>query len=274
MIHSASRHAVEELRVREHAVFEGRISVDSLVGLANELYSVARLLGTQPRLRRALADSSEAVEKRQELLQRLFGEQLDRQALGLVSDAIALEWSSPWDLADAIEGCGDDAVFRAAEKDGDLDRIEDELFRLERILQSHGETVSLLDEQSTDADRRVKLLDALVGEKVSPLTIALLRNAVRSTRKRSVLLALDDLLERAVAWQERSVARVVSAAPLTDEQSERVARALSELYGRPIVARTAVDPAVKGGLLVRVGDDVIDGSVVARIAAVRSALTG
>lgn len=272
-MNSASRHSVDELRTREHSVFEGRLSSDSLVELADELYAVARVLGGQPRLRRSMADASESADKRAGLVEQLFAGRVGAQTLELVQAAVALTWSTPWDLADAIEGCGDDAVFRAAEKDSRLDAVEDELFRLERILLDQGEAVSLLDEQAVEGERRVELLDALVADKVSPLTLTLLRNAVRSTRKRSVLLALDDLLERAVAWQERSVARVLSATPLSAQQTERVTRALSELYGRPIVARTAVDPAVKGGLIVRVGDDVIDGSVVSRLAAVRNALT-
>ncbi len=51
---------------------------------------------------------------------------------------MSLRWSSPWDLTDAIEAAGDDALFAAAEKGNSLDRIEDELFRFERILDSRG----------------------------------------------------------------------------------------------------------------------------------------
>jgi F-type H+-transporting ATPase subunit delta len=46
------------------------------------------------------------------------------------------------------------------------------------------------------------------------------------------------------------------------------------LYGRPINVRSAVDPDIRGGLLVRVGDEVIDGTVAGRLAAARTALVG
>jgi F-type H+-transporting ATPase subunit delta len=49
---------------------------------------------------------------------------------------------------------------------------------------------------------------------------------------------------------------------------------LSEMYGRAISVRTAVDPAVLGGLVVRVGDEVIDGSVATRLSRARDAVAG
>jgi F-type H+-transporting ATPase subunit delta len=95
-----------------------------------------------------------------------------------------------------------------------------------------------------------------------------------SGRKRSVTLAIDDLLDEAAALRERSVARVMSAVELTDAQQARLGAALSEMYGRTISIRTAVDPAVVGGLVVRVGEELIDGSIATRLAAARSALAG
>ena len=71
----------------------------------------------------------------------------------------------------------------------------------------------------------------------------------------------------------RSIARVVSAVPLSDAQESRLAAALTAIYGRAMSVRTALDPHVQGGLVVRVGDEVIDGSVATRFAAARAALT-
>jgi F-type H+-transporting ATPase subunit delta len=115
------------------------------------------------------------------------------------------------------------------------------------------------------------LLDQVIGEKVHPLTFALIRHAVTTQRKRSVRLALDDLIEAAGVRRERSVARVVSAVPMTDEQQSALADKLSELYNRRIEVRYAIDPSIRGGLVVRVGDEVIDGSIESRITQIRSA---
>jgi F-type H+-transporting ATPase subunit delta len=132
----------------------------------------------------------------------------------------------------------------------------------------------LLDEAAVDPQRRVTLLDSLVEGKTSDITLALLRHAVTSQRRRSITLAIDDLLDAAAARQQRSVARVISATPLTSAQQERLTTTLSEIYGRAISVRTAIDPEVRGGLIVRVGDEVIDGSIATRFAAARNALAG
>jgi F-type H+-transporting ATPase subunit delta len=274
MLRSASRQALDALREQENRVFEGRVSADTLTKIADELYAVAGLLVGQPRLRRTLGDPATSAEARAALLERVVSGQVSRQALELGKAAVSQRWSSPWDLTDALEGAGDDALFTAAAKGGSLERVEDELFRLERILDANGEAVGLLDEQTVDPARRQELLQALVGGKVSPITLALLRHAVASQRKRSIVLAIDNLLEAAAARQDRSIARVVSATPLSEAQEQRLAAALTGLYGRPILVRTALDPDVGGGLVVRVGDEVIDGSIASRFAAARAALAG
>jgi F-type H+-transporting ATPase subunit delta len=273
MMRSASREALANLRQRRDEVIGRDAPADRLTALSGELYAVAALLVAQPRLRRLLGDPASSADSRAGLVASLFGGKVSDAALQIAQAAVRERWSSPWDLTDSLESAGDDALFSAAEREGVLERVEDELFRLERILDAEGELTTLLDEKAVRGDRRVQLLDAVVGGKVHPVTRALLEHAVRTERKRSITLAIDDLLEAASGRQEKSVARVVSALPLTDEQSDRLAAALSDLYGRPIVLRTAVDATVRGGLVIRVGDEVIDGSIAARLAEARTALT-
>ena len=274
MIRSASRQALKALHEQEDAVYAGRVSADTLSKIADELYAIADLLVGAPQLRRTLGDPATAPEARAQLLERLLSGKVSKQALDLAVAAVRQRWSSPWDLTDALEGVGDDALFAAAEKNRRLDQVEDELFRLERILDANGEVEGLLDEQTVDPARRNELLDSLVAGKVSPVTLSLLHHAVASQRKRGLVLAIDDLLEKAAARQNRSVARVVSAVPLTDEQEDRLAATLSRIYGRAISVRTALDPDIVGGLVIRIGDEVIDGSIATEFAAVRAALAG
>ncbi|MEO7262997.1 MAG: F0F1 ATP synthase subunit delta [Jatrophihabitantaceae bacterium] len=288
MIHAASRSALAELRERLNTVLPDlsnplfnwipllrRYEDGSRHReLADELYAVAELLSEQPRLRRALGDPSTDASARADLARSLFNGQVGDVALGLVADAVALRWSSPWDLTDGLEILADDALLAAAEQEGQLDTVEDELFRFERILADSGELGAALDEAGVPAERRRGLLDSLLGQKVHPVTAQLLAHAVTSGRRPTLMLAIDDLLQASAARRERSVARVLTATELTPEQTERLAAALTRLYGREINVRTAVDQSVKGGLVVRVGDEVIDGSVASRLAAARAALAG
>ena len=272
MIHSASRRAAANLAARQLTLLDGAKAAD-LVAIADELHGAGTVLVGQPRLRRILGDPATHPDARADLAADVFRGKVGDIAMQIVRAAVSERWSSPWDLSDALESAGDDALFAAAEKNGTLDEVEDELFRFERVLNSNGSLAGLLDEQSVPGARRVELLSSLVKNKVSPLTFTLLSHAATSDRKRSLTLAIDDLLEQAARRRERSIARVISAAPLTDAQQTRVTEVLSEVYGRPITIRAAVDPGVRGGLAVRVGDEVIDGTIASRLAEVRAAFS-
>jgi F-type H+-transporting ATPase subunit delta len=273
MIRAASRHAMVQLRARLDDETAGA-STDDLSGLAREIYSVAGLLVDEPRLRRTVGDPSTAEDLRSGLVGRLFEGKIGERALKIVQAAVELRWSSPWDLTDGLELAGDDVLLRAAEQGGNLDEVEDELFRFERVLDAEPELTTLLDEATASPERRGALLRDVVFGRVHPITQALLEHAVASSRKRSVERVIDDLLEAAAARKARSVARVISAVPVTPQQEERLVALLSDLYHRPIEVRAAVDPAVQGGLLIRIGDEVIDGSVASRFSAVRTELAG
>jgi F-type H+-transporting ATPase subunit delta len=272
VMRSATRAALDALHEEEDAVFEGRVPADTLVSIAGELYSVANLLVAQPRLRRTLGDPATAPDSRAGVADTLLSGNVGRQTLQIVTAAVRQRWSTQWDLVDALEDGADAALFAAAEKQHALDTVEDDLFRLERILESEGDVSALLDELTVGPERRNGLLDSLVGGKVSAVTLDLLHHAVASQRKRSITLAIDDLLEKAAARRDRSVARVTSAVPLTDAQERRLAAVLTEIYGREMSVRTALDPDVQGGLVVRVRDEIIDGSISHAFAQVRAAL--
>lgn len=274
MMRSASRTASEALRPAKRAAIDRAGSGEALMALADEFYAVADLLVGQPRLRRTAGDPSTPPEGRAALIHGLLVGKVEASALEVTEAAVRERWSSPWDLTDALETAGDDALFAAAERDEALGRVEDELFWFERILDNASELTALLDEAPIDAARRIGLLDEVLADRVHPVTKALLGHGVRSQRKRSVILAIDDLLEEAAARRAESTARVLSAVELSDAQVARLQAALGEVYGRAITVRTATDASVRGGLVVHVGNEIIDGSVATRLIDARAALSG
>ncbi len=274
MIHGASRQSLVVLRERLNQVLGNRGgSADDQRRLADELDSVSRLFATQPRLRRTLADPATDAALRGQLLRRLLENKVGPDTLDLVADAASQRWSSPWDLADAVQTLSDDVLLAAAEQQGRLDAVEDELFRFERILLDSSALASALDDATAPVERRVDLVRSLVGAKVEPITLELVVHAITSARKH-LQLAIDDLLEASAVRRSRSVARVVSATELTAQQNRRLGSALTRIYGREIIVRTAVDPDVLGGLEVRVGNEIIDGTVATRLAAARAFVAG
>jgi F-type H+-transporting ATPase subunit delta len=85
---------------------------------------------------------------------------------------------------------------------------------------------------------------------------------------------VDELVQLAAARRERYVAYVTAPAPLSQQQEDRLAGALARIYGRPVSLRVEVDEALLGGLVVKVNDEVIDGSVLSRLNGLRHRLAG
>ena len=223
-------------------------------------------------MRRALADPSTPPEARANLATTLLQNKIFSSAIGVVQTTVRERWSSPWDLVDSIEQIADDILLYDAEAAGSLGEIEDELFRFERILEAEPQLTTLLDSAAQPTDRRVELLRTLVSTKVTPTAMLLLEHAIRSGRRRGITAAISRLLEDAAARQDRSIARVISATTFTAAQERRLSDVLSENYRSGISVPPTTEPAVRGGLMIRIGDEVIDGTVSTRLALARNAL--
>ena len=253
---------------------ERAVSSEELLGLAEELFSVARLLDGQVSLRRALSDPSGSPADRAGVARRLLSGRVSETALDLVETAARQRWSRPLDLVEATEALATDAALDAAEARGELDDVEDQLFRFGRIVGGDAELSRILSDRTAPAAGKTALLDRLVADRVSPITAMLVRNHLTGRAVGNAENAVERLSEAASNRRGRSVARVTTAVPLTETQERRLADLLSRLYHRPIGLQVVLDPSVLGGLVIRVGDEVIDGSIAHRLEAAGRRLVG
>lgn len=263
-----SRLALREVRA---ALLEHR-DADGFAGVSDELLAVSDLLGTNGALRRSLADAGVSAARKQAVVDQLFGDRLSRPSVELLREVVARRWSSPADLTDAVEELGAEAAFVVAERDGRLDRVEDELFRFGRIAAAEPTLLAAMDDLSVDGPARTAVVEQLLDGKADPTTIALLEHLTRSPRGRRFAAALEHLSTLAAARRDQLVADVRTAAALRPDQEQRLAAALARLYGKDVHLQVSIDPDVLGGIVVRVGDEVIDGSIASRLEQARRRL--
>jgi F-type H+-transporting ATPase subunit delta len=267
VLQAASRESLAAAGERLDAVVDASSATD-LGTLGDELFAVTRLVVAQKPLRTHLADPSVAPESRSSLIRQVLGSQVGERALEVVAGIVGSRWSRSLDLVEALETVARRATLAVAEKDGSLDEVEDQLFRFGRILDREPELTALLVDITQPEEKRAALLDSVLGgDRVSPVTAALLRQTVRIPRGRALDLAAEELSELAAARRDRYVARVITAVALTDEQERRLADTLTRIYGRPMSLQVELDESLLGGLVVEVGGEVIDGSVAGRLAA-------
>ena len=240
--------------------------------LGDELFAFARLVATERPLRRLLADPATPEQARIGLVGQVLGGKLGTPTLDFVKGLVTSRWSQSSDLVEAAEALARQSTLAVAEKDGTLDNVEDELFRFGRILDREPQLNTLLSEESTPAQGRLRLLEQVLGNRVSPVAAALLRQTVRLLRSRHLDVVAEELAELAAARRDRSVARVTAPIALSSQQEQKLTDSLSRLYGRPISLQIELDESLLGGLVVQVGGEVIDGSVAGKLAAARRAL--
>jgi F-type H+-transporting ATPase subunit delta len=262
-------------RTKDRLTREPRVtSAGDLTGLADELFAVARLLDGQLTLRRSLSDPAGKPEERAALANRLFASRLSPAALDLVENVARQRWSRPPDLVEAFMALATEASLDAAEVRGELDDVEDELFRFGRIVSSDRELARILSDRKAPMEGKAALLDGLLSRKVSPVTEQLVRNVLTGPHAGHAENAIERLSEVASRRRGQSVARVTTAVALTAEQEQRLAQVLGRIYGRTVGLQVTVDPSVLGGLIVQVGDEVIDGSIAHRLEAAGRRLVG
>ncbi|MGH3941236.1 MAG: F0F1 ATP synthase subunit delta [Pseudonocardiaceae bacterium] len=241
------------------------IGADELTRLGVELGAFAVMLGDQAVIRRHLADSSAPVEIRRAMVETLLRGKVSATTLATLGHLVTLRWSRPRDLADGLEELARQALLALAEQDGSLGEVEDELFRFSRILAAQPQLATLLSDESAPTQRRIGLLDTVLAGRVRPVTSLLLQQAVRASRRRHLDEVVEELVDRAAARRERSVAHVSAGGPLSAQQEQRLMGALARVYRRSISLKVELDPELLGGLVIRVGDEVIDGSVAGRL---------
>jgi F-type H+-transporting ATPase subunit delta len=240
--------------------------------LGEELFAVTHLLDRESGVRRALTDATSPTAARSGLARRLLHGRVSGPTLDLVTGMADSRWSSPRDLADAAEELAVLATAAAAEGGGQLDDLEDELFRFGRILSAEPALRSALEDQEPPAEGKRGLLDALLADKVTPAALRLITQAVIYPRGRNLEATMDGYGRLAAAWRQRLIAVVRVAAGLTEEQRGRLAAALSHTYGHDVHLNVVVDRGVVGGISVQIGDEFIDGSVASRLAQLRQRL--
>ena len=268
----ASREAYAALGDRlEGAV--GRTGADA-AAIGDSLWSFAGLLRERPTLRRALTDPGRSGDDRAALAQALVGNRIDPAAAELVTAAVRDRWRSPGELASAVEELGVVAHLAAADGEGHLDDVEDELFRFGQVVQGEPALRSALLDQAAPAEARRDLVRRLLADKAQPTTVRLVEHAVLGRRDGTLEAALERIGDLAAARRARRVAVVRVAAPLTDEHRGRLSQALAAQVGGPVRLNVVVEPDLVGGIKVEVGDDVVDGTVRSRLADVQRRLSG
>lgn len=163
-------------------------------------------------------------------------------------------------------------IFEMARAEGQLERVEDELLAVARAFEIAPELRSNLTDPQIPIDKKQGIIDELLGGRASTLTVGVIQLLVSQNRVSDLPAIATAVAAAAAASRDKELAEVRSAVPLDDETIERIAAALGRATGRTVEVKVVVDPDLIGGVVARVGDTVIDGSIAKRLDSLRQAV--
>lgn len=245
------------------------VAVAAQVG--TELFLVVDQLDLDRSLRVAVANNALDAEQREGILLAVFGDKV-AEPTGQVLRAVARQaWSSTRDLRAGLVGLGRRALLLGAEEQDQLEQVEGELFQLSVLLENEKELSQLLSDRTAGAQQKRGLLANVIYGKVTMFTEALALQVIGRPERNPI----DDLAAVAAQVADmrgKAVARVTSAEALDASQREALAGKLKDLYGQEMAIHSEVDPSLLGGMIIRVGDEEIDGSTRGKLTRLRADL--
>ena len=165
---------------------------------------------------------------------------------------------------DAITGYAK-AIFTVARAEGAEAHVEDELFRFARTMEREVKLRDAIIDPGLPPEHRQRMLDELLGGRVNPLTLNVIGFIISAGRARELPQIIDALVEVSAAERAKSVAEVRTAVPLGEAERQKLRDSIQRATGKSVELKVLVDPTVVGGLLVRVGDLIFDGTVRRRL---------
>jgi F-type H+-transporting ATPase subunit delta len=274
------------------AMEESLAEAGGMADAASQLRDVARLVDTSTELSLAINDGSVPVASRRAVLDHLLDGKVRPEVRSLVHQATTVvpaaeltasfHWlasrltaavvrapataAEPWDeevlgrmgSRNRVSGYAA-AVFETVTV-AELEEIEDQLFRFARTIEANRRLRTALGDRDLPVTVRQDVIAQLLGTRVVPATLRLAAYAVRGGRARDIVATLDALVEDAARARGWRVARVKAADEVGEDQRRVLSDALARLAGNPVDLQLTIDPALLGGVVVQVGDLLVDSS--------------
>jgi F-type H+-transporting ATPase subunit delta len=252
----------------DEAAGRGRRAIDQVEA---DLEQFARLVLHEMRLRKALADPGLPPEPKRALLTDLGQGGLDEAGVELLATAATHQRVRLRDFPGLLAGLAAMAAFTAAEKAGELEQLEGELFGLATLVEREPRVRSALTDPGLPVENKQALVADLLGG-AGRRAAALADLLVELYEGHELDKVAREWAEAAAARRNRVVAEVRSAVELDDQRRARLAETLTRVIGKPVVLQSIVDETILGSVVVRVGDELFDGSIRSRLEQAREAL--
>ncbi|MCE5314568.1 MAG: F0F1 ATP synthase subunit delta [Armatimonadota bacterium] len=161
------------------------------------------------------------------------------------------------------------ALFGAASKTGVVDRVESDLGLVSYVFESSPRLAESVESPLVPSSRKRDILSDIFRDKVHEVTLSYLSLLVDKRREAAILQTEGEYIQLANAARGIVAVKVTSAVKLSEGEEASLTAKLAEMTGKTVYLEKLVDASLIGGVIVRIGDRVIDGSIKGQLAALR-----
>lgn len=153
------------------------------------------------------------------------------------------------------------ALFEVAKERGELDQAAQELGRLASMLREHADLAQFLHHPVVPKQAKLEILEQVFQGQLSPGVYRLAQILIERDRLKELDRVAQAYVEEVNKERGLVEAVVSTAVPLTEEQQEHLKQTLAKLTAKEVHLISEVNPEMLGGMTVKIGDIIFDGSL-------------
>lgn len=241
--------------------------------LGDQFLLLADTVGDSAKLAESLTSTTRSTQDKVTLIDAAFSS-MEPLVVSTLKELSAQTWSEPRDFAEACEDLGMEMILKSAGEEGNLEKTQDDLFQMDQVIRNNRQLRDALVTHSQPLEKRLKLADDVFSSSVSDVALLLFHRVLSRAHNGRIIAGVGRLRRVCAQAQGKELAIVQTAQPLSDEQYNRLSKILTEQSGRPVTIDVVNDPSVIGGMRIRMGADLYEGTLAASLHQARTRLAG
>ena len=169
-------------------------------------------------------------------------------------------------MAKLVEKTYGDALLELSVESGNMDELFEEAKAVKEILEVNSELVQLLNHPKVGKEEKIKVLEEVFKGKITDDMLGFILLVVRKDRQKELIKVLGYFIDQVKEYKKIGVATVTTAVELDEKQKESIAKKLIDTTSyNSFEIEYSIDKSLIGGMIIRVGDKVIDSTIKSKI---------
>ncbi len=164
------------------------------------------------------------------------------------------------------------AFIELAEKHNELDKFNTDLALVKQTIKENRDLKDFLEHPLIQINDKKEIIDRVFKDYISVYTVNLIKLLIDKNRIFILSLISDHYKEHLNKKRNISTAKVITAVEIDEETRNRLKEKLENIFNEKIIIETTIDKEIIAGMIVRIGDKIIDGSIKTKLETMKKQL--